>query len=58
MNFTGFQSSGCLLKAGGKREKEVHSGTGVMVGSLLRPVPLNPRILIQGLSHKNALGAR
>lgn len=58
MNFTGFESSGCLRKAGGKREKEVHTGTGVIVGSLLRPVPLKPIILIQGLSHKTTLGAR
>lgn len=43
--------------ASGKREKEVHTGTRVIVGSLLMPVPLNPTILLQGLSHKNALGS-
>lgn len=43
--------------ASGKREKEVHTGTGVIVGSLLRSVPLNQTILFQGLSRKNALGA-
>lgn len=54
---TGFESSGCLLKAGGKRKKEVHTGTGEIVGSLLRLVPLNPTILLQGHSHKSALGS-
>lgn len=44
--------------ASGKREKEVHTGTGVIVGSLLRSVPLNQTILFQGLSRKNALGAK
>lgn len=45
------------MMAGGKREKEVHTGTGVIVGSLLRPVPLNPTMLIQELSRKDAVGA-
>lgn len=54
---TGFESSGCLLKAGGKRKKEVHTGTGVIVGSLLRPLPLTPAILLQGHSHKKTPGS-
>lgn len=50
--------SGCLWETGGEREKEVHTGTEVNIGPLLRPKLLNPTVLIQGHSPKNALGAQ
>lgn len=53
---TASEPSGCLWEASGEREKEVHTGTGVTIGPLLRPMPLNPTVLIQGHSSKNALG--
>lgn len=55
---TGFGSAGRLLTAGGKREKEVHTGTGVIVGPLLRPVPLNPTILSRDLVIRMSWGPR
>lgn len=54
---TASKPSGCLPEAGGKREK-VHIRTGVNVGSAPRPRPLNPTVLIQGHSHKNAPGTQ
>lgn len=51
---TGFESSGCLLKASGKRKKEVHTGSRDC--RILRPAPLNSTMRIQGLSCKNVLG--
>lgn len=55
---TASEPSGCLWEASGEREKEVHSGTGLNIGPLLRPMPLNPTVLLQGHSPKNALGAQ
>lgn len=53
---TASEPSGYLWEASGEREKEVHTGTGVNIGPLLRPMPLNPTVLTQGHSLKNALG--